>query len=252
MIIPDVHELWQRAKDLRNASMSFVDRRVWLGDFYDKFGPFIQDDAIQTAKLHREIIESRNDTALMGNHDIQYCWPENQALKCSGYNPFKVPAIKHIMTREHWNKVVYHTWVNDGKKEWLLSHAGVHPYNMDYALVKDYPTILKAKEAECQDRLFSGQNSAFVSAGQARGGFSKYGGINWLDWNREFTPIPGLNQIVGHTVDHTWRIKPKSQKETINYCIDDALKSVIIIDDIDHTVKVCSINEILNIKEEVL
>ncbi len=245
MVIPDVHEAHARARALRNASKRLVDKRVWLGDFYDKFGPFIQEDAIQTAVLHKEIIEDPDDLVLMGNHCIQYCWPKNQWLKCSGYNAFKVPAINHIMTREHWNKVVYHTWVDDVNKKWLLSHAGVHPYNMNYAKVEDYPAILRAKEEECQDKLFHGENSAFVSAGQSRGGFAKYGGINWLDWNQEFTPIAGINQIVGHTKDSIWRKKPKSSKLTTNYCIDDGLRSVIIIDDITHTVDVCCVDEII-------
>ena len=49
------------------------------------------------------------------------------------------------------------------------------------------------------DRIASGKDSHLLHVGPSRGGYDRVGGPLWLDWSREFRPIAGLNQIVGHT-----------------------------------------------------
>ena len=45
----------------------------------------------------------------------------------------------------------------------------------------------------------SGDGSWIFNAGHGRGGMQRVGGITWCDYTREFFPVQGINQIVGHT-----------------------------------------------------
>lgn len=83
----------------------------------------------------------------------------------------------------------------------------------------------------------------------------KWGGITWLDWYHEFQPIPGLHQIVGHTVDICARAKfldnqgkvtrrdfrvptlirdiphlRSTRWQSMNFCLDVRLDQVALID----------------------
>jgi hypothetical protein len=49
------------------------------------------------------------------------------------------------------------------------------------------------------DRIVAGEDSDLLNVGASRGGYDRVGGPLWLDWSREFRPVAGLNQIVGHT-----------------------------------------------------
>jgi hypothetical protein len=42
------------------------------------------------------------------------------------------------------------------------------------------------------------ENAELFAAGWDRGGSSRHGGMNWVDW-RYLAPINGINQIVGHS-----------------------------------------------------
>jgi hypothetical protein len=66
----------------------------------------------------------------------------------------------------------------------LLSHAGVTN------------TILKIFNTDINGYL---KEERFNDIGYARGGSSPFGGLYWCDWFREFEPVPGVKQIVGHT-----------------------------------------------------
>ena len=44
------------------------------------------------------------------------------------------------------------------------------------------------------------ENAELFAAGWDRGGTSRYGGMNWVDW-RYLAPINGINQIVGHSTN---------------------------------------------------
>jgi hypothetical protein len=42
-------------------------------------------------------------------------------------------------------------------------------------------------------------NPPFFGCGRSRGGSFAKGGITWQDFDTDFVPIEGVNQIVGHT-----------------------------------------------------
>jgi hypothetical protein len=54
-------------------------------------------------------------------------------------------------------------------------------------------------EEQALDQGQQGIVHRWLQPGRARGGWAKVGGVNWLDYDREFKPVPGLKQIFGHT-----------------------------------------------------
>ena len=71
--------------------------------------------------------------------------------------------------------------------------------------------------------LLSGDKYWLYCAGVARFGNEIIGGITWLDFEEEFVPIEGLDQIVGHTF-HSAVIERNN-----NYCIDCSLNQYLIL-----------------------
>ena len=61
----------------------------------------------------------------------------------------------------------------------------------------------------------------------SRSGDQKIGGINWMDWD-ELVPIPGLNQLVGHTPDKSVRYKNTPTSQSI--CLDANLCHLAVFD----------------------
>lgn len=197
------------------------DRQVWLGDFYDKFGPVDYEGVSRTAEFHSSLIEDPNVDVLMGNHDIPYMYPNNRFLGCSGHSEYKLPYIEHYMSMSKWHKVKYYVIIG----EWLISHAGIHP---DFQIHgKSWPKSLEILEKDCRKDLQEGKQNVFVGAGASRGGFQNIGGINWLDFNDEFVPIVDIHQLVGHSSwnpieakKHEIKSKHNPELNSQNYCID--------------------------------
>ena len=70
-----------------------------------------------------------------------------------------------------------------------------------------------------------------LRAGWVRGGDQAKGGCTWLDWDEEFEDIPGVPQIVGHTIGKEPRWKGAS------LCLDTQLRHYAVIEDGKVTVK---------------
>jgi hypothetical protein len=75
----------------------------------------------------------------------------------------------------------------------------------------------KRRKRQCSSSATGSLFSDFLAWGRGRGGPARIGGLVWLDWNTEFTPIEGLNQIVGHSSGSEVRVK--RGVNSINYCI---------------------------------
>ena len=65
-----------------------------------------------------------------------------------------------------------------------------------------------------------------LGAGEDRGGAQYFGGPLWMDWDN-LMPIPGINQIVGHTPDSA--VRKKITRKSRNYCLDVRNGSVAAI-----------------------
>jgi hypothetical protein len=115
-----------------------------------------------------------------------------------------------------------------GGRSLALTHAGWHRYHLHPVKGFERDALLDL-ERWALDAIKTQQKvTALVAAGRSRGGSAVYGGVDWLDWD-EFKPVPGLNQIVGHTPGGDIRTKHLADSE--NYCLDTNLNHVILIED---------------------
>ena len=75
----------------------------------------------------------------------------------------------------------------------------VHPYMLRNAEPSEYKEIIDYGCAEALRSLRNGRRHFLCGWGADRGGIEqKLGGITWMDWAC-LQPVPGLNQLVGHT-----------------------------------------------------
>jgi hypothetical protein len=66
-----------------------------------------------------------------------------------------------------------------------------------------------------------------VGRGASRSGDQRIGGINWMDWD-ELVPIPGLNQLVGHTPDKS--VRHRNTPTSRNICLDTNLRNYAVFE----------------------
>jgi len=203
LVIPDIHHKHKVVQ--RILEKNLADKVVFLGDWFDDWDD-TAEDAKATAEYLKSIIDTPNYVFLFGNHDVPYFVRSIETL-CSGNTLAKHQAINAVLTQEDWWKFRL-VEVVDG---WTLSHAGFRHRNL---MVADTALM----------DLRKGIIHPLFQAGEYRGGFLKFGGCTWLDWNGEFKPVPGLPQIVGHT------LAPEVRQRGENYCIDTNLNHVAVIE----------------------
>jgi hypothetical protein len=159
----------------------------------------------ETSEWLVDSVKNPNRTHLFGNHEMGYAFAYS-SFQCSGYAQWKYFIISDMIPRETWDKLkFYHNLDNT----WLLSHGGLHKYCVPDKIKKlrtDKVTYMTAiseyldKEIRgAMQGAANGKGSWIFHAGHARGGFQRVGGITWCDFDREFFPLMGINQIVGHT-----------------------------------------------------
>jgi hypothetical protein len=220
LIIPDLHHNWRQAEKI--ISSVDADRVIFLGDFFDDFDdtPEMVKD---TCNWLAASVEKPNRIMLRGNHDVHYEFPFC-TLKCSGYEDWKSYIISDCIPKSVWNKLKWYYFLDD---KWLLSHAGLHSFNLPPKIgnlhtdrSRFIAAISNYLDQNIQDgiRLAANETTHWsLNAGRARYGSERVGGITWCDFKREFRPIVGLNQIVGHTPQTQapkWSILDKSGKQS--------------------------------------
>lgn len=247
MIVPDVHENFERLiKILAKYPTLWA---VFLGDWFDTFAnhgaPTI--NTMLVAKWLRDNITNPLYTFLWGNHDLHYAFPLND-LCCSGWNRNKLEIIRNHIgdTDDGWKKFKLHKWIEFPNIEFLLTHAGLHPYLLHpiHGFGKNWLNEM-TEETMYKVRYEKQVTSALtIGPGRESSSRARVGGIVWLDWKTEFMPIEGLNQIVGHTPGDHVRTKMLRNDEGVivsaNYCLDTHLKHVILVFD-DGTLQIESI-----------
>jgi hypothetical protein len=218
IIVPDIHEQFEKLNKLESRLLQ-ADRVIFLGDWFDSFN---EPQHIQTAWWLKKHIDIKGWEFLLGNHDCHYAF-SNAGFICSGYSPKKKEDIANILTIEDWAKFKVFAYTHD--KEFLLSHAGLRPETAHF---------LNEEDAALQIAQHGGFGN-FWSAGVARGGYAKFGGPTWLDFNREFRPIDAQRQIVGHTSASAEirrvRGAGKNGSTGNNYCIDTGFRHAAFYED---------------------
>jgi hypothetical protein len=216
LIVSDIHNDVQKLDKI--IKHEAADINLVLGDWFDSF---VYDDTqhySKTAEYLLNYLSSPNNKTLFGNHDLHYLF-HNTHVICSGYEHRKYNAIGEVLENNRLatcRKIDWFAWVDN----YLCTHAGlcadfIDPRAKD---ISDINLFLIKERERANIKIISGDDHWFYAVGRARGGHYHKGGIVWLDFDKEFAPVEGLNQIVGHT--------PRRQKGitkyagTENYCID--------------------------------
>jgi hypothetical protein len=175
-----------------------------------------------------DVLQDPSVKYLLGNHDMQYLFPDIEALGCSGWRMNTAAAFEKLMTpaiRERMLRL--HCWIETEKGTWLVSHAGLHPTKAQHPVTGVSREWIDRICETALDRIKRHHMDNLLAAGERRGGLrGEIGGITWLDW-RDFVPVEGLNQVVGHTPGN--EIRSKVGPNSVNYAIDTHLERVLII-----------------------
>lgn len=245
LIIPDVHNRTEFVESIIKRVEH--DEVIFLGDIFDDFGddPYIISEV---AKWFKWSVHQKNRTHLCGNHDVHYWFADNRNTRCSGYEQFKSMAINDIVSKVDWEKLKFFTILGD---KWLLSHGGVHPFWINTKEVDGAVSLKESLETDsilAKKKLYAKDGHWFTAAGHARCSSARYaGGLLWCDWNKEFVPIKGLHQIVGHTPQHNpyWMILNSNnsfEKLFVSANISDPnVKNIVLDTDLknDNSYNIC-------------
>lgn len=196
---------------------------VFHGDYFDDYGDDVEKTKL-TADWLVKSLQNPKRVHLWGNHDIQY-FHRLSDLTCSGFDQEKYEAIRNHPIWELQDKFQLAAEVNG----FLCTHAGLNPEFLP-PTGWSYEWFV-SKIGEVFVYLTSRRVHWLLGVGYARMGFQKIGGITWQDWTQEFQPIPGVNQICGHTRNAANSVRKKEGENSVNYCIDTELKKYLEVTD---------------------
>ena len=182
LVIPDIHHRIKAAEKAISKYGDQVDEIIFTGDYFDDFG----DNAnisIETAEWLLDSMQQPKRVHLWGNHDIGYFFSGGNYC-CSGWDFSKQLAISKAISIEETEPLKFH-YETEG---FLFSHAGLHPKKQD---------VFYSNE-KIRQMMLDGEFPSILDISKYRNGWAEIGGITWQDW-REFIPIKGKRQIVGHT-----------------------------------------------------
>lgn len=176
------------------------DTVVCLGDWFDSHTYDTPTDAIKTCEFLKEYTFKTNFHTCFGNHDMAYLFNDVR-LANGGYTRAKNNLVQDLFKNyllEIRKRFKWYIWIDD----YLCTHAGINPYYLPprIELNKEEITNWLNREVKYAETIITtGGAHWFYTAGKARCGRAKVGGLVWQDFDEEFEPISGLNQIVGHT-----------------------------------------------------
>jgi hypothetical protein len=226
LIFSDVHQNIEKMTKI--ISYEKADINICLGDWFDSFFFDLDTDCASMAvDLKEEFLSKPNNITLFGNHDLHYFF-RNKYTYCSGYENRKFEVINKCLGKDIDKVISSFKWFIF-LDEYLCTHAGLSSHFLPPTAKnsEDIYEYLTNQSDEANIKIRSNQPHWFYMAGRARGGPEAKGGLVWLDFDREFAPIEGLQQIVGHTYRKNAKIT--EWRNTKNYCIDTDLSEWMTI-----------------------
>lgn len=220
LILSDWHHRWETVEKIINHNNT-VDRIISLSDEFDDFGD-TPKDAENTAVFLKKCLNLPNFISTVGNHSLFYFYPKVSWLRCSGNTKEKCEVIRKTLGDDIYKFHFYH-W----DEYFLYTHAGLNPYFLPPDGFS--PEWMEKRCQQARLNCEAGIPDPILCAGYSRGGNLTSGGITWCDWEYDFVPIEGLNQICGHTPGRFPRVK--LGKNSVNYCIDTHSKHYAIVAD---------------------
>lgn len=186
------------------------DRAVWLGDFFDPRGFSGTTTNLAAARWLKQAVHNPRWSMLTGNHDwASIRFPDNPHVYGTDWaTDTECELATAMLTEADWAKLRLY----DTESGILLSHAGldVGLFNvvaqsscpMPNHTLSTLPTITAWLDSLWPGVIaahHAGDRHPLVDAGRDRGGYSPVGGMIWRDFSYH-SPIDGLGQIVGHTI----------------------------------------------------
>jgi hypothetical protein len=268
-IIPDIHNKIEKVNEIL-ANNQDSDKFIFLGDEYDSIGDSPSDAARTTRWLLNTIeLLGNKSVFLLGNHTAPYFFPNNQFLRCPGWNPTKQRAVDEIFgpfkldLLTKYFQISHVENVEGMESPIIFSHAGFacdyfgHPiYRRDYNFHKKWEN--KWIEA-ARGNLWHGA----VACGRGRGGRDDVPGPLWADWREvgflnENAPnnegASGFHQICGHSESKRFKINylPNIKcAKLFNFCLDTGLRWHGRIESGDDGCRIFAVNTETQKKEEV-
>jgi hypothetical protein len=195
VVIPDIHEANNLARVEAAITREKPDLTVFLGDFFDQWDDTPRD-AGRTAEWLAHSVKQPNRIHLFGNHDLPYAYPGCPAFKCPGWTPQKYEATRGYLSETAWASLPLAHWEGD----LLFTHAGwsKNAVRVESESPKNPKAFLDSQISEAWAKVPSGGHHWIFLPGRGRGGPNSCGGLTWCDLH-EFSTIPGINQIFGHT-----------------------------------------------------
>jgi hypothetical protein len=203
IFVGDIHGKVEQVE----KALSISGKKVFVGDFQDSYNRPTEDHA-RCLDLVMDAIEKGEAEAMYGNHELSYF---RSGHSCSGWDRWRAALFRERQVRLTGLFKPF-LIIN---KNWLVSHAGLTlPLWESHGLTLD----------NLEERLtewWKDDYSPMHWVGYTRGGRHSIGGLFWCHFTSEFTPVPGLNQIFGHTrASKDEGIRTKVTDTSTSYCID--------------------------------
>lgn len=214
LVIGDLHgrhELATKAYDIFLKEK--YDKAIFLGDYADSYDRSDQDIlrtfsiALSMKKDHPDQVE-----LLIGNHDEPYFHTDLSEARdyiCRGFRTTLHRSLSHILV-PHQKEFSYAYGIGN----FLFTHAGIsYPWFFKHHdVISMWAERMDIDLEDVQmlhvilDNLkFTSDKHILFEVGPDRGGLeSNHGGPMWCDREEMLVggPLPGLNQVVGHTNQH--------------------------------------------------
>ena len=188
-------------------ALSIPGKKIFVGDFQDSYDHSVADHA-KCLDLVLDAIEKGEAEAIYGNHELSYLMARH---RCSGWDKWRAALLRE---REVRVRVLFKPFILLNKN-WLISHAGLTTQ------LWEWQNLSLDNLEQTLNGWWKEDSSPMHFIGYCRGGPNPFGGLFWCDFNDEFEPVTGLNQIFGHTRARQGEgIRSVKTDTETSYCID--------------------------------